>query len=181
MSYIAKNGRLYTSGASEALTLLDDKFSVNKSYSKGDSCIYNDYLWKFTSDKPAGEWDSSVVEQCRIMDFVDDINDKLDNKNNFIIKASENEKLGSDVVIIKYNKMIQIRFNGFKNLTLNTYNTLFVLPDEFKPASGVFYDCIDSGGGIYRILIGLNGVVELFPYTNINLYNACNTFVYISN
>ena len=77
MSYIAKNGRLYTSGASEALTLLDDKFSVNKSYSKGDSCIYNDYLWKFTSDKPAGEWDSSVVEQCRIMDFVDDINGRL--------------------------------------------------------------------------------------------------------
>ena len=77
MSYIAKNGRLYTSGASEALTLLDDKFSVNKSYSKGDSCIYNDYLWKFTSDKPAGEWDSSVVEQCRIMDFVDDVNGRL--------------------------------------------------------------------------------------------------------
>ena len=77
MSYIAKNGRLYTSGASEALTLLDDKFSVNKSYSKGDGCIYNDYLWKFTSDKPAGEWDSSVVEQCRIMDFVDDVNGRL--------------------------------------------------------------------------------------------------------
>ena len=77
MSYIAKNGRLYTSGASEALTLLDDKFSVNKSYSKGDSCIYNDYLWKFTSDKPAGEWNPSVVEQCRIMDFVDDINGRL--------------------------------------------------------------------------------------------------------
>ena len=77
MSYIAKNGRLYTSGASEALTLLDDKFSVNKSYSKGDSCIYNDYLWKFTSDKPAGEWNPSVVEQCRVMDFVDDINGRL--------------------------------------------------------------------------------------------------------
>ena len=77
MSYIAKNGRLYTSGASEALTLLDDKFSVNKSYSKGDSCIYNDYLWKFTSDKPAGEWDSSVVEQCRVMDIVDDVNGRL--------------------------------------------------------------------------------------------------------
>lgn len=82
MSYIAKNGRLYTSGASEALTLLDDKFSVNKSYSKGDSCIYNDYLWKFTSDKPAGEWDSSVVEQCRIMDIVDDVNGRLTAENN---------------------------------------------------------------------------------------------------
>ena len=77
MSYIAKNGRLYTSGASEALTLLDDKFSVNKSYPKGDSCIYNDYLWKFTSDKPAGEWNPSVVEQCRIMDFIDDVNGRL--------------------------------------------------------------------------------------------------------
>lgn len=106
---------------------------------------------------------------------------KLDNKNNFIIKSSENEKLNADVVIIKHNKMIQIRFDGFKNLTLNTYNTLFVLPDEFKPVSGAFYDCSNPNGEIYRIVISSNGVVELFPYTNINLYNACNTFVYISN
>ena len=109
------------------------------------------------------------------------VNGKLDNKNNFIIKSSENEKLNADVVIIKHNKMIQIRFDGFKNLTLNTYNTLFVLPDEFKPVSGAFYDCSNPNGEIYRIVISSNGVVELFPYTNINLYNACNTFVYISN
>lgn len=110
-----------------------------------------------------------------------ELNGKLDNKNNFIIKSSENEKLNADVVIIKHNKMIQIRFDGFKNLTLNTYNTLFVLPDEFKPVSGAFYDCSNPNGEIYRIVISSNGVVELFPYTNINLYNACNTFVYISN
>lgn len=91
MSYIAKNGRLYTSGASEALTLLDDKFSVNKSYSKGDSCIYNDYLWKFTSDKPAGEWDSSVVEQCRIMDFVDDANGRLTQVQSQIVPTASIE------------------------------------------------------------------------------------------
>ena len=91
MSYIAKNGRLYTSGASEALTLLDDKFSVNKSYSKGDSCIYNDYLWKFTSDKPAGEWDSSVVEQCRIMDFVDDANVRLTQVQSQIVPTASIE------------------------------------------------------------------------------------------
>ena len=91
MSYIAKNGRLYTSGASEALTLLDDKFSVNKSYPKGDSCIYNDYLWKFTSDKPAGEWDSSVVEQCRIMDFVDDANGRLTQVQSQIVPTASIE------------------------------------------------------------------------------------------
>jgi hypothetical protein len=91
MSYIAKNGRLYTSGASEALTLLDDKFSVNKSYSKGDSCIYNDYLWKFTSDKPAGEWDNSVVEQCRIMDFVDGVNGRLTQVQSQIVPTASIE------------------------------------------------------------------------------------------
>ena len=91
MSYIAKNGRLYTSGASEALTLLDDKFSVNKSYSKGDSCIYNDYLWKFTSDKPAGEWDSSVVEQCRVMDFVDDVTQTTDSIQSQIVPTASIE------------------------------------------------------------------------------------------
>lgn len=122
-----------------------------------------------------------VPDAKAVADAVTEVNGKLDNKNNFIIKSSENEKLNADVVIIKHNKMIQIRFDGFKNLTLNTYNTLFVLPDEFKPVSGAFYDCSNPNGEIYRIVISSNGVVELFPYTNINLYNACNTFVYISN
>ena len=109
------------------------------------------------------------------------VNNKLDNKDIFVIRSSENEKLNADVYIVKHNKMIQIRFDGFKNLTPDAYNTLFVLQDEFKPVSGVFYDCTNSNGYIYRITIGSNGVVELFPYTNINLKNACNTFVYISN
>ena len=109
-------------------------------------------------------------------------NGKLTKINNFTIKSSENEKLNADVVITKQNKMIQIRFDGFKNLTLNTYNTLFVLPDEFKPVSGVFYDCSSPSGALYRIAIGTNGVVELFPYTNIELSrNICNTFIYIGN
>lgn len=128
-----------------------------------------------------GTTDISTIGDGTITGGLNDVNGKLDNKNNFIIKSSENEKLNADVVIIKHNKMIQIRFDGFKNLTLNTYNTLFVLPDEFKPVSGAFYDCSNPNGEIYRIVISSNGVVELFPYTNINLYNACNTFVYISN
>ena len=112
MSYIAKNGRLYTSGASEALTLLDDKFSVNKSYSKGDSCIYNDYLWKFTSDKPAGEWDSSVVEQCRIMDFVEEI------------RCSPADKSKVLEVIEGYNNINLSDFNINKGTYINDENII---------------------------------------------------------
>ena len=114
MSYIAKNGRLYTSGASEALTLLDDKFSVNKSYSKGDSCIYNDYLWKFTSDKPAGEWDSSVVEQCRIMDFVAPMFNNA-GAHNAIYRG---KNLGTSVTTAQYNA---IKAGTFDDLYIGDY------------------------------------------------------------
>ena len=115
MSYIAKNGRLYTSGASEALTLLDDKFSVNKSYSKGDSCIYNDYLWKFTSDKPAGEWDSSVVEQCRIMDFVAPLLFNNAGAHNAIYRG---KNLGTSVTTAQYNA---IKAGTFDDLYIGDY------------------------------------------------------------
>ena len=141
-----------------------------------------DALATKTLDAKIGTTDISSIGDGTVTGAISDVNGKLDNKNTFIIKSSENEKLNADVVIIKYNKMIQIRFNGFKNITLNTYNTLFVLPDEFKPVSGLFYDCITPNKDTYRITIGRNGVVELFPYTSINnLYNAYNTFVYISN
>lgn len=133
MSYIAKNGRLYTSGASEALTLLDDKFSVNKSYSKGDSCIYNDYLWKFTSDKPAGEWDSSVVEQCRIMDFVDDINGRLMQKNTNDYMTAYN---GSSEYIIAVGKC---------HLPMNVDVALSIyIPKSAITSTKVFWQVTDS-------------------------------------
>ena len=115
MSYIAKNGRLYTSGASEALTLLDDKFSVNKSYSKGDSCIYNDYLWKFTSDKSAGEWDNSVVEQCRIMDFVAPLLFNNAGAHNAIYRG---KNLGTSVTTAQYNA---IKAGTFDDLYIGDY------------------------------------------------------------
>ena len=140
-----------------------------------------DALATKTLDAKIGTTDISSIGDGTVTGAISDVNGKLDNKNNFIIKSSENEKLNSDVVIVKYNKMIQIRFNGFKNLTPNNYNTLFVLPDECKPVGGLFYDCSDPNGYTYRITISTNGVVKLFPYTNINLHNACNTFVYISN
>ena len=129
-----------------------------------------------------GTTDISDIGDGTITGGLSDVNGKLTKINNFTIKSSENEKLNADVVITKQNKMIQIRFDGFKNLTLNTYNTLFVLPDEFKPVSGLFYDCSSPSGALYRIVIGTNGVVELFPYTNIELSrNICNTFIYIGN
>ena len=140
-----------------------------------------DALATKTLDAKIGTTDISSIGDGTVTGAISDVNGKLDNKDISVIRSSENEKLNADVYIVKHNKMIQIRFYGFKNLTPDAYNTLFVLQDEFKPASGVFYDCSSQNGYIYRITISSNGVVELFPYTNINLQNAVNTFVYISN
>ena len=174
MSYIAKNGRLYTSGASEALTLLDDKFSVNKSYSKGDSCIYNDYLWKFTSDKPAGEWDSSVVEQCRIMDFVDDINGRLTldtytinwkGKGFFFYKQGH-------IVVMTSPEDLPI------GQTLSAGSTiLFTVPKEFKPAQSTYGLCSNDT----KIMVGVkkDGILWVYSPTNLTgLHNMALTCVY---
>ena len=180
MSYIAKNGRLYTSGASEALTLLDDKFSVNKSYSKGDSCIYNDYLWKFTSDKPAGEWDSSVVEQCRIMDFVDDVNDRI-NGMGWKLSAPTN------VAIVNFDKAAKITWTDPDDVVINggiaaTWAGTKVIRKEgsapTSPTDGIEVvnettrnqyqntPVIDTG-----LTNGVTYYYGIFPYTDIGVYN----------
>lgn len=169
MSYIAKNGRLYTSGASEALTLLDDKFSVNKSYSKGDSCIYNDYLWKFTSDKLAGEWDSSVVEQCRIMDFVDDINGRLDNLGTItkIDKSANNGFLAHTFV---YKNAIVKRFKMYDSVRVGIGATPFTMCNigaENAPFEPITFEGITDSGVEYILAINTNGDVTFDAKNNI--------------
>lgn len=180
MSYIAKNGRLYTSGASEALTLLDDKFSVNKSYSKGDSCIYNDYLWKFTSDKPAGEWDSFVVEQCRIMDFIDDVNDRI-NRMGWKLSAPTN------VAVVNLDEAVKITWTDPDDVVINggivaTWAGTKVIRKEgsapISPTDGVEVvnettrnqyqntPVVDTG-----LTNGVTYYYGIFPYTDLGVYN----------
>ena len=149
MSYIAKNGRLYTSGASEALTLLDDKFSVNKSYSKGDSCIYNDYLWKFTSDKTAGEWDSSVVEQCRVMDFVDDVNQiqsQIVPTASIESGATASKAYSVGEYLVKDGTLYKVTKNITKDdaLTVGTNIVITTIGGELSEKSNLTYNKLDD-------------------------------------
>ena len=180
MSYIAKNGRLYTSGASEALTLLDDKFSVNKSYSKGDSCIYNDYLWKFISNKPAGEWDNSVVGQCRIMDFIDDVNDRI-NRMGWKLSPPTN------VAIVNFDEATKITWTDPDDVVISggiaaSWAGTKVIRKEgsapTSPTDGVEVvnettrnqyqntPVVDTG-----LTNGVTYYYGIFPYTDVGVYN----------
>ena len=47
-------------------SFISDAFSVERNYSKGDICIYDNKVYEFTSAKSAGAWDSTKVTQTTI-------------------------------------------------------------------------------------------------------------------
>ena len=55
-----------------------DEFSVTKAYSTGNYCIYNNILYKFTSDKAAGAWDSSKVTSTTVAGELSSLNTNID-------------------------------------------------------------------------------------------------------
>lgn len=56
---------------------LSDQFDTTKAYAKGDYCIKDNTVYKFTAAKPAGAWDSTKVLETKIADEVSLINSNL--------------------------------------------------------------------------------------------------------
>ena len=56
-----------------------DEFNTAKAYSAGNYCIYNNILYKFTSDKAAGAWDSSKVTSTTVASEISSLNDNFAN------------------------------------------------------------------------------------------------------
>ena len=56
------------------LNRLVPQFSTSVSYTQGQYTNYNNQLYRFTSDKSAGAWDSSKVESASLNDLIDDVN-----------------------------------------------------------------------------------------------------------
>ena len=66
-----------------------DEFSTAKAYSTGNYCIYNNILYKFTSDKAAGAWDSSKVTSTTVATEISSLNDNL--KIKLVYLCEEND------------------------------------------------------------------------------------------
>ena len=56
---------------------LADFYLMNKDYIIGDYCIFNNQLYEFIEDKPAGDWDESKVKEITIKDKIEVLNDNL--------------------------------------------------------------------------------------------------------
>lgn len=61
-----------------ANTNISDFFSIEKDYVAGDYCIFNNQLYEFVEDKPAGDWDENVVTNTTITNV---INNKINSLN----------------------------------------------------------------------------------------------------
>ena len=60
-------------------------FSTVLTYATGDIVYYANKLWKFTSDKPAGDWDATKVEQTSVKDNA--VSKKLESRVLFMEKS----------------------------------------------------------------------------------------------
>ena len=56
---------------------ISDAFSVERNYSKGDICIYDNKVYEFTSAKSEGAWDSTKVTQTTIGAVCTSLNNSL--------------------------------------------------------------------------------------------------------
>lgn len=52
-------------------------FTEENNYAIYDYCIYEDELWRFTGDKPAGAWDYSVAELITLTDDISNLVNKI--------------------------------------------------------------------------------------------------------
>ena len=88
-----------------------DEFNTTIDYATGDYAIYENVLYKFKADKPAGAWDSSVVEATSIEAEITILQDRLNSileQFDALIKVEPVDELPEDPDV----------------------NTLYVLPEE---------------------------------------------------
>lgn len=55
-----------------------DAFSEEKTYKKGDYCIYDNVLYEFTDKKTPGEWEPSVVASTTVIEQLYTLNSKIE-------------------------------------------------------------------------------------------------------
>ena len=71
------SGNEYDIKDANAQAMISDEFDSGTSYTTGDYCIYENVLYKFTSDKSAGAWDSGKVASTNIDTELSSLNSSI--------------------------------------------------------------------------------------------------------
>ena len=164
---------------SEALSAIEEsianQFSTTKTYINGNIVLYNHSLYRFKAIKTAGAWDASAVEKISINDIIGDmttlrtttktklvnaINEvdvnryNLETVNDYSKFTSEwlEGTPGPHLRLYKFGRMIFIIYRS-PEMKHSNEETLFVIPEEYRPVSGVNAPFVlnNSGYGIASI------------------------------
>ena len=68
------SGNEYDIKDANTQAMISDEFDSGTSYTTGDYCIYENVLYKFTSNKSAGAWDSGKVAATNIDTELSELN-----------------------------------------------------------------------------------------------------------
>lgn len=120
------SGNEYDIKDAKAQSMITDEFSDAQSYTAGDYCIYENALYKFTSDKEAGAWDSGKVTATNIDTELSGLNSSYE-----IIEYGVKIK---NVIVVTQNINIQSDYAGWEVLPF-----IFPIPlsDIFAGLTGV--------------------------------------------
>ena len=78
------SGNEYDIKDANAQAMISDEFDSGTSYTTGDYCIYENVLYKFTSNKSAGAWDSGKVAATNIDTELSSLNFSNDDLKNIV-------------------------------------------------------------------------------------------------
>lgn len=103
------SGNEYDIKDANAQAMISDEFDSGTSYTTGDYCIYENVLYKFTSDKSAGAWDSGKVAATNIDTELSSLNsrtEELEARTGNFSANPDTVNLQSEINIIPCNSII---------------------------------------------------------------------------
>ena len=88
------SGNEYDIKDANAQAMISDEFDSGTSYTTGDYCIYENVLYKFTSDKSAGAWDSGKVASTNIDTELSSLNSSYgENENGSYLRLPDGTQI----------------------------------------------------------------------------------------
>lgn len=130
------SGNEYDIKDANAQAMISDEFDSGTSYTTGDYCIYENVLYKFTSDKSAGAWDSGKVAATNIDTELSSLNSSL---------AFNTAILGVGITAIYNAYMVTIIFSpGTSTYNAGEWNTIAEIPENIRPYTVVTFAALNN-------------------------------------
>lgn len=157
------SGNEYDIKDANAQAMISDEFDSGTSYTTGDYCIYENVLYKFTSNKSAGAWDSGKVAATNIDTELSWLNSRSIAQVSLINGVTAFQ--GTNKVIKKGNTtFLSLGITFPTSLTPWEGNYIGIIPEGYRPLEDMSIS-INTRSNIWCVVNVLtSGYIELQPF-----------------